>query len=229
MRSAGFGVRGAVLLLVLALAACASEGADVSQAPPSSTPAPVVVPSSTPAPVVLPTTAVPTSQPVPMFEAEQIEDYAALCDSDEVDPTDAADYRGDGPHPIAVFERYDGADEYERVYIPRDDLPGFQPEEPTEVALLACLAVVETGLPVGTCSYQRDDGGSYDIEVDGSRYEVVLHALATGEELSRDEFVADFCPPGITYIDDPPDQVTAQMTIDNIVDTFDGYVNGSAR
>lgn len=215
------GTRRRPILPVVALAAAMAVPGCSEGSPPEATSA--ASPPVTASPI-------PTTPAEPAFVAATVEELGQLCGTDRVVAEGAAAYQGDGPHPVAVFERYAGDEEYERVYVTAEDAPpGFDPATPEETALLACLAVVETGLPVGECSYETEDGTPFDVAVEGQRYEIDLYALATGERLLRDEFVADFCPPSlITFGDDIPSSADSQMTIDDMVEAFEDYVSGSS-
>lgn len=179
---------GIVLAGAVVLAGC-SDPAEVADAAPL---------TGTPTPAPTTPTIVPTTPAEPEFEAEEVDDLGKLCGTDDVRFHRAAPYQGAAPHPLAVFAKEKGTKGYELRYVPRDDPPGYEPERPEDVALLACLTTTKS-LPVGTCRY-RTDNGTKGVRTDGQRFKIELFALATGKRIVNRTFDVDFCPPTlITY------------------------------
>lgn len=209
---------GIVLAGVIVLMGCSGPADEGDGATPTGTP--VVVPTTP--------TVVPTTPAAPEFEAEEVNDLGKLCGTREVRYHKAAPYQGAAPHPVAVFSKEKGTKGYEIRYIPRDDPPGYAPENPGEVALLACLTVVKGGLPVGTCRY-RVDGGTKRVRTDGQRFRIELFALATGQRIVHRSLDADFCPPTlITFRGEVPSRMTSTFNDEHLFQMFDRYVSRPA-
>jgi hypothetical protein len=211
---------GILLVGAVVLAGCSGPAGDGDAAPPTGTPTPAPT-----TPTVVPTT--PAEPAEPEFEADEVDDLGKLCGTDDVRYHRAASYQGAAPHPLAVFAKEKGSKGYELRYIPRDDPPGYEPERPEDVALLACLTNVKS-LPVGTCRY-RTDNGSKGVRTDGQRFKIELFALATGKRIVNRTFDVDFCPPTlITYRGEIPKRMTSTLNDEHLFQMFDRYVSRTA-
>ncbi|MDG4832905.1 hypothetical protein O7627_26885 [Solwaraspora sp. WMMD1047] len=207
---------GTALFITALLAACGGEE-------PGSGSSAVSTPPAAPSPTVAASTAPPP------FTAEEVNDFGELCGSDEHRATPSRPYAGPGPHPIVVFGKDADHVDYQRDYLVSRDEAAFDPEDPADVSLLACITGAKTGKRVGTCRYQTDSG-TKSVEVEGQRFTIDVFALDTGERVGRETFQADFCPPGLVTLGggDVPKRMYSTMTIDHRAKTVDRYVTGPA-
>jgi hypothetical protein len=212
---------GAAMLTALLLAACGDE--------PQPTPAQPSPSADSPSAPAVPS-AVTTSTGPPPFTAVEVNDLAKLCGTGEHRATPSRPHAGPGPHPIVAFSKDAGQGEYTRDYLVNRDGAEFDPQQPGDVALLACITGVKTSKRVGTCRY-KTDSGTRSVRVDAQRFTIDIFALDTGRRVGRKTFQADFCPPGLVTLDggaDIPKQMYSTMTIDDRAKTLDPYVKGAA-
>jgi hypothetical protein len=129
---------------------------------------------------------------------------------------DAAEYAGDGPHPVAVIDRED----YRLHQLARESLPGgWLPERPREAELVACVRRSGGDTRLGECDYTAlIIGAAADatIPLYSQEYEFRVYSLRIPAPLVAEftvEAVEGGCPERIDYDDgEPPERVMPDLT-----------------
>ena len=210
----------ATLAAVVVLLAACGEDPEPTTAPPATT-APT---TASPPPEPSPTTPAVTTPPP--FEAADVNDFGKLCGKPDHRASPSRPYGGAAPHAIVEFGKDVDNKTYDRDYAVDRKGEQWDPQNPEDVQLLACITGVKAGKRVGTCRY-RTDSGIKRVTVDAQRFTIDVFALDTGKRIARKTFLADFCPPGIVTLNggaDIPKRMYSTMTSEDRVKALDAYV-----
>jgi hypothetical protein len=214
----------ALLAALLLLTACADGPAPATAPVTSAAPPPPTTATATPSP------AVTTSPAPPPFTATDVNDFGKLCGKSDHRAEPSSIYTGPGPHAIVEFGRDADQKEYSRDYLVVRSGAAWDPAQPGDVELLACITGAKAGKRVGTCRY-RTKTGVKRVQVDAQRFTIDVFALHSGARVGRTTFTADFCPPGLLSTDggaDLPSRMLSTMTVDDRAAALDTYVKRTA-
>lgn len=167
------------------------------------------------APAIEPTVDIPTY--------DTIEDLSEACKDIGDGYPDAAEYAGDGPHPMVILVRDFQTETEANARMRLDwrlgnsdwpDSPLLTPESPAEVALLACGTSRPGDEQLNVCEYDRVAlGGSFELPLHNQHYTFTVYELRTGREVSTFELEASASAPHMscpTWLEDPGRTVYAK-------------------
>lgn len=157
-------------------------------------------------------------------------DFAAVCGGGAV--SSAAEYGGSAPHPIAVFAPTPGKDPGPKTSAEdfRDnkfaEIPGWDPDDPTAVQLVACLNRDGERKTSITCALES---GQSEVPLYVAQFTATVHEAKTGKEIGETpvEAKTEECP-SVALADDDQPKVYSIPTQEEYIDRLGPYVDGKA-
>jgi hypothetical protein len=165
---------------------------------------------------------VATSESLPA----RVEDMSRACERAGAKFGDAAAFTGAGPHPIAVFVA--GRRSYSMQGLATEPaVPGFSPNAPRDVQLVACVRRTGTGTSrFGNCTYRNTRNGDIrTVSMLQGVYTIDVYAARTHKKVATFQTVGDHttCPASVTSDDDLYSSPTASI----LRDSLDKLVRGA--
>ncbi|MCT2589674.1 hypothetical protein LHJ74_07020 [Streptomyces sp. N2-109] len=224
-------------LVLAALSACSDDGDGTDDA--GKSPSPSATSTASPSGSA---PSSPSASPSPSEETLKVKDLDQKCAEMGKGVPEAAEYKGKGPHTMAVFQDdYEGDSDlsgsytFWQVRFPDVEVV-MGPEEAAEMELLACGEGSKGSQQVGSCNYTRLGTDATTYPLYSQTYTYTVYELRTGKAVRRVEAAGagspDGCPDrlsGSVAGSKKPSRVYAQMTRDQTEDLLRQFVTGPAR